>query len=67
MDKEEDISSTGCGARHEFSSAKDFNADSIVCLYHVNLSVLARMLIEYSQHALLRLDIRSEAELKEKR
>ncbi|VDL98039.1 unnamed protein product [Schistocephalus solidus] len=50
----------------EFSSAKDFNADSIVCLYHVNLPVLARMLIEYSQHTLLRIDLRSQAELKEK-
>ncbi|KAL7062095.1 hypothetical protein AAHC03_01260 [Spirometra sp. Aus1] len=50
----------------EFSSSKDFTADSIVCLYHVNLPVLARMLIEHSQHALLRLNLRSQAELKEK-
>ncbi|VDM16819.1 unnamed protein product [Hydatigera taeniaeformis] len=50
----------------EFSRAKDFNADTVVCLYSVNLSALARLTIEYAQHCILCLATRSDAELNAK-
>ncbi|KAL5961926.1 DNA-directed RNA polymerase III subunit RPC3 [Taenia solium] len=50
----------------EFSRAKDFNADTVVCLYSVNLSAVARLMIEYAQHCVLCLATRSDAELNSK-
>ncbi|KAL5111092.1 DNA-directed RNA polymerase III subunit RPC3 [Taenia crassiceps] len=50
----------------EFSRAKDFNADTVVCLYSVNLSTVARLVIEYAQHCVLCLVTRLDAELNAK-
>uniref|UniRef100_A0A915EW07 DNA-directed RNA polymerase III subunit RPC3 n=1 Tax=Echinococcus canadensis TaxID=519352 RepID=A0A915EW07_9CEST len=50
----------------EFSRAKDFNADTVVCLYSVNLSMVARLTVEYAQHCILCLATRSDAELNAK-
>ncbi|VDD75704.1 unnamed protein product [Mesocestoides corti] len=47
----------------EFSRSKEFNADTIVCLYHVNLPLVARLTIEYAQHCLLCIGSRYDAEL----
>ncbi|KAM3176513.1 hypothetical protein ACTXT7_006384 [Hymenolepis weldensis] len=51
----------------EFSKAKEFNVDTIVCVFNVDLAKIARVLIEFAQHCVRCLSSRCEVELKSKR
>ncbi|KAM7540942.1 hypothetical protein Aperf_G00000027935 [Anoplocephala perfoliata] len=51
----------------EFSKAKEFSADTSVCLYTVNLTKVARVITEFAQHCVLCLSSRCDAELQSKR
>ncbi|VUZ45527.1 unnamed protein product [Hymenolepis diminuta] len=51
----------------EFSKAKEFNVDTIVCVFNVDLAKIARVLIEFAQHCVRCLSSRCEVELESKR
>ncbi|OON17479.1 hypothetical protein X801_06681, partial [Opisthorchis viverrini] len=50
----------------ELSRSKEYTSETIVCLYSVNLSQVATLLIELAQHAALRVALRAEHEFEQK-
>ncbi|VDN99134.1 unnamed protein product [Rodentolepis nana] len=51
----------------EFSKAKEFNVDTIVSVFNIDLTKIARVIIEFAQHCVRCLSSRYEAELSCKR
>ncbi|CAH8838867.1 unnamed protein product [Trichobilharzia szidati] len=58
--------SMGFVATTELSRTKDYSAETIYCLYSINLLQLARLVIELSQHEVYRLSLRRDHEFSQK-
>ncbi|KAG5450186.1 hypothetical protein CSKR_108647 [Clonorchis sinensis] len=50
----------------ELSRSKEYTSETILCLYSVNLSQVASLLIELAQHTALRVALRAEHEFEQK-
>ncbi|THD20311.1 DNA directed RNA polymerase III subunit RPC3 [Fasciola hepatica] len=59
--------SAGYIATTELSKSKDYTSETIICLYSVNLTRVAYLLIELSQHSALRIAVRSKHEFELKK
>ncbi|VDP27052.1 unnamed protein product [Schistosoma mattheei] len=50
----------------ELSRTKEYTADTIFCLYSINLLQVARLVIELSQHEVFRISLRRDYEFSQK-
>ncbi|KAK4469604.1 hypothetical protein MN116_007139 [Schistosoma mekongi] len=58
--------SMGFIATTELSRTKEYTADTIFCLYSINLLQVARLVIELSQHEVFRISLRRDYEFSQK-
>ncbi|VDP91446.1 unnamed protein product [Echinostoma caproni] len=58
--------SAGYIATTELSKTKEYTSETIICLYSINLTRIANLLIELSQHSALRIAIRAKHEFEQK-